>query len=219
MKKINGYSEILENGEINKDKIKDDELRELIRSKGNESYIYNYTRKQIYKDLWEDSSQVYAFETFDLWDAININSDVEVEKSEATKQKMQVRLLNKSFEKIFDFYPTVENITKIVMAHVETFIYMIKQCSDNIINSNTQRSLGNLGIDKTVLSDAGKNNPTRITNDTIVAPFPKITRRSTSKDEPDSNRWQDEWIGSIEGATRDNFEEIKLVPIHIPLAV
>ena len=211
LKKINGYSEILENGEINKDKIKDDELRELIRSKGNESYIYNYTRKQIYKDLWEDSSQVYAFETFDLWDAININSDVEVEKSEATKQKMQVRLLNKSFEKIFDFYPTVENITKIVMAHVETFIYMIKQCSDNIINSNTQRSLGNLGIDKTVLSDAGKNNPTRITNDTIVAPFPKITRRSTSKDEPDSNRWQDEWIGSIEGATRDNFEEIKLV--------
>lgn len=219
LKKINDYVEILKNkhtGEIDEEKVRDKELRTLIENKGKEVCPYERNGKKTYNEIWvddffRDSSQVYLFQTFGLWDAININNDVDAAKSEKTKEKLQERLLNKSFEKIFKFYPTVENITRIVMSHVETFIYMIKQCSDNIINASTQRSVGNLGIDKTVLSDAGRNNPTGITNDTVVAPFPKITRKSTSKDEPDSSRWQDEWIGSIEGATRDKFEEIKLV--------
>jgi len=219
------YDDMIDsNHKIKESLIKDAGLRNKIDKKADEDCI-GYTergskRYKKYYDAWIDnehwydnSSQVIVYQDFGLNDAIHANQSANSngEDVEKAREKLQTELLNVSFQKHFNFEPTVENITKILMAHVETFVYMIERCANNISALGTQRCFKNLKLNYDFFPDAGKNNPTRVTQDTVLAPFPKVVNKATSKDDPEVTRWQDEWIGAIPGASRDVFEEIKLV--------
>lgn len=203
-KKIKNKKYIEEQGLI--DKI-DKKAAETCVGGGNKTYY------EVWYDGWfQQASYVYIYQDFKFKSVLpDYDNEKEQKESETLKQNVQKELLKIGFAKEFEFNPTVENITRILMAHVETFIYMINQCADNIISVGTQRSFGNLNVNVECFTDSGGNNPTGINDDTIVAPFPKVTKRETSKDEPSTTRWEGAWIGEIDGATRDKFEEIQLV--------
>ena len=85
------------------------------------------------------------------------------------------------------FNPTVESITRIIMAHFETLMYMLTTCSRDITGQS--RTMESLGITTINTKD--------ITNDDkIVPPFPKVTEHVTvdgvEKDE-------ETWIGNFQG--------------------
>ncbi len=93
------------------------------------------------------------------------------------------------------FTPSVENMTRIMMAHFETFVYMIRQTAINIENQGLDRQLENLGINKENIIDLPRNAR-------VVPPFPKVTEIAS---DASGNETQEEtWIGDFDG---DWYEE------------
>ena len=98
------------------------------------------------------------------------------------------------------FYPTVENMTRIVMAHFETFAYMIFKTGLLIDAENPKRTLASLGIaDNEDLSDVPLTDEEK-----EIPPFPKLTE-IVEKDGI-KNR-EESWVG-VYG---NKFREVDLV--------
>ena len=101
------------------------------------------------------------------------------------------------------FNPTVENFTKIVMAHLETLMHMIYTVSDEIKadSSRTPNGLGMTAGKEGNLSDIKEKN-----QDGLIPPFPRVTKSITEDD--GTQKQQDVWIGDFD---RDQFKEVDLV--------
>lgn len=105
------------------------------------------------------------------------------------------------------FVPTVGNISKIICAHLETFLHSIFNCVTNIKNqvNDNQRTFASYGIkiedtDLSVLGEKGKSIP----------PFPLyLDRGSKTKycGDEDSNMDVTGWLGDVRG----DAEEVKLI--------
>lgn len=125
------------------------------------------------------------------------------------KINKRVNEANTKLEKLKDdtianalgFSPTVENLTKIVMAHFETFARMIFETAKIISNQNPSRTISSLQINDIHnvpdVSNKGKN------NETIVPPFPRVTQEVRRGDA--TNR-EEAWVGDY-----GDFREIDLV--------
>lgn len=159
---------------------------------------------------------VYIYQDFGLGkifsNEVNDNAKEEKNALDITK-KYEQKLLNKEFKKVFKFEPTVENITRIIMAHVETFIYMISRCANNINDAGTNRTVENMGIKYENFPDIAKNDAIGATKDTIVAPFPKVVQ---TIEENGIKKTEDYWFGDVLDKNgklldSDKAEEIKLV--------
>ena len=101
------------------------------------------------------------------------------------------------------FNPTVENFTKIVMAHLETLMHMIYTVSDEIKadSSRTPNGLGMTAGKEGNLSDIKEKS-----QDGLIPPFPRVTKSITEDD--GTQKQQDVWIGDFD---RDQFKEVDLV--------
>lgn len=107
-----------------------------------------------------------------------VTNDVTINEEEVTSVK------NRTIATSLGFIPSVENITKIFMAHLETLMYMIYQTA----LKTGDRTLSSMGMS---INDADMNS-----NATIVPPFPKYTKESGSN----SNKIRvDNWIGNCSG--------------------
>ena len=86
-----------------------------------------------------------------------------------------------------NFSPTVENITRIIMAHFETLTYMISTTCKSIASQN--RTLSSLGISNSNIKD--------VSSDTEkIPPFPKVTQKVSSNGvETD----EEAWVGDFNG--------------------
>lgn len=99
------------------------------------------------------------------------------------------------------FYPTVENMTRIIMAHFETFAYMIFKTGLMIQSEEPKRTLSTLGIaDSNDISDV----PGLSDREKEIPPFPKFTKIVEKNGL--SNR-EEAWVG-IYGS---KFKEVDLV--------
>ena len=189
-------------GKVKEDVIQEEILRNEIYKKA-ETY-YDEPKKITYKKLWFDwiNSTVYFYQDFGLKEILSENNS---ENQQAQKEVDQIRqqvenkLSEQEFEKVFNFKPTVENITKIIMAHFETYVHMISKCAENIIDSGNKRTPENLGINKDDFPDCGGN---------FVYPFPQFAVEYT--DANNVKKREDGWLGTLPNAT-NNFEEVKLV--------
>ena len=69
------------------------------------------------------------------------------------------------------FNPTVSNVTKIIMAHLETLMHMIYNVTDDIKN-DTNRTPNSWGI----TCGTGGTCPDIDCNATRIPPFPRVTK-------------------------------------------
>lgn len=107
-------------------------------------------------------------------------------------------LKDDAISKALGFRPTVENMTKIVMAHFETFARMIFETAKSISNQKPSRTIESLGVgdihNVSDVTSVSKN------NDTIVPPFPKVTLEVRRGDV--INR-EESWVGDYSGDFRE----------------
>lgn len=185
-------------------------LREAIEKKSEESIKgKDYTYFSAWVDGWSDSSDIYFYQDWGLKDILpqcsKSNAPDELVGKEAVEKATNMAL-RMAAEKILEFPPTVENITKIIMAHVETFIKMVSQCILNINSPESPRTTSSLNIDASSLSDI--NTTLGTDGNTYIPPFPQF---KVWRNENGVKKEEEEWPGNINGITSDNFEEIKLV--------
>lgn len=184
--------------------VKEEKLRTEIEKQAQEYYKPGVS----YDFMWrgDDDSTCYVYQDFGLRKILendNVNTD-DANVVQQAQDEIRNTMMQNAFSDYFNFAPTLENITKIIMAHFETYVYMISTCSDNIISKGTGRSTGNLGVNEANFPDAKSNNSTN--SEIVVAPFPKVTKRVTQEG---VEKDEDTWIG--EYGTSEKFEEIALV--------
>lgn len=113
-------------------------------------------------------------------------------------------LVDDSIAKALTFRPTVENLTKILMAHFETFVKMIFETAKNICNEEPSRTIQTLGVnDANGISDV--KNPSKDIN-CVVPPFPKVVEQVRHGD---SVNMEETWVGDYNGSV--SFKEKDLV--------
>lgn len=161
------------------------------------------------KDAWNDyiNSKLFIFFDCGLYAMLNELQNISPLPTEEM-QKVELHVYNEAFEKIFNFPPSVENITKIIMAHFETYVHMISQCASDIINDGTKRSLNSLGMSIETFPDVKNNQTNSDAGNVIIPPFPEVTRNVTLNG---VEKREDAWIGEIANGDRNKFREIALV--------
>lgn len=79
---------------------------------------------------------------------------------------------------ILGFYPTIENVFRMLFAHLDCFMHFYYECLDNIKNANNDRTASALGLleeEGTIKSDIPKGN-----GDVTVPPFTKFFRNDNN---------------------------------------
>lgn len=150
-------------------------------SKVLKSYAYIYNLYDLYDFLQNRVSELNK-KYRDLQDAIN-------------QRQAQVEI------DALPFKPTVGNIFKMLMAHLETFIHIIYQCKLDIINSGNDRNASNLNIN---IKD------TDVLSTNIVPPFPSVYTNGSSIEksgDTENDKFVLGWIGDFS----DKFIEEKVV--------
>lgn len=113
-------------------------------------------------------------------------------KAEENAQKELLKRQKSYLEKVLGWAPSVENMTRIVMAHFQTLAYMIFKTGYDIASENPRRTMSSLGIndadDLSDVPDSQKN--------TYVPPFPKVTKKTTHQG--DVVR-EETWVGEYKG--------------------
>ena len=143
-----------------------------------------------YKHVYYYSDNKFS-ETLEEYKKKNGESVKEVE------EKIE-KLKDTAISEALGFHPTVENMTKIVMAHFETFARMIFKTAETISNEKPLRTIGSLKVNNTRdLSDVSNKSKSL---DTIVPPFPKVT--SEVKRENSTIR-EESWVGDYGGDFRE----------------
>ena len=120
------------------------------------------------------------------------------EKEIKETEKKISHLEDDAISEVLKFRPTVENMTKIVMAHFETFAKMIYETSKTICNESPQRTIASLRVsDARDISDVKNSGKS---SDIVVPPFPKVT--SEVKRENSTIR-EESWVGDYAGDFRE----------------
>lgn len=118
-------------------------------------------------------------------------------KTEDVEKEIE-NIKEKAISKSLKFRPTVENMTKIVMAHFETFVRMIYETAKTICNENPSRTISSLAVkDPRDISDVSNKGKTF---DIVVPPFPKVV--TEVKREGTTVR-EEAWVGDYAGDFRE----------------
>ena len=100
--------------------------------------------------------------------------------------------VDKAITRSLGYPPTVENITRIILAHFETFAYMVFKTGESICSDHSKRSLSSLGLSLDVIPDVSSP----VGSIDFVPPFPKVIHR---KKEFGEDIEEESWIGSYNG--------------------
>lgn len=132
--------------------------------------------------------------------------------SELTDEQSEFlnRLRAKTIYDAAGFLPTIENVFKIIMCHLETFIHMVYQCKSNIERQiiEGKRTPNKLGLKGFEFSDASKKNE----DISFVPAWPAV---SVNEDKGENGTAIYDsvntigWVGKFKGETE--WEEAKLI--------
>lgn len=131
-----------------------------------------------------------------------INSLTEDANKSYLQKRKEKEIHNKNIKLIGElgFNPTVSNVTKIIMAHLETLMHMIYNVTDAIKNDSS-RTPSAWGI------SCGKDGtcPDIDCDTTRIPPFPRVTEQV---EDSGTKKQQDMWIGKLD---KDSIKEVDLV--------
>ena len=136
-----------------------------------------------------DSENLYYAYSFNDNEISRLLSDDKKQNTDSINQNTELvnNELARALAQAMNFSPTVENITRIIMAHFETLTYMISTTCKSIASQN--RTLSSLGISNSNIKD--------VSSDTEkIPPFPKVTQKVSSNGvETD----EEAWVGDFNG--------------------
>lgn len=153
---------------------------------------------------WTDgfTSAAYYYEDLDFSKVFTASTGEDSAEVQQLKQEIGDKMMAEGFAKTFDFPPTVENITRIFMAHVETFIQMVTDCANSVIAKGTTRTLESIGMTLDNFTDLNSDFSSR----NVIPPFPRVTKEV---DAEGVTKRENAWIGDF--GDENTFEEIRLV--------
>lgn len=131
-----------------------------------------------------------------------LTSDANKSYNEKRKTK-NIHDRNIALVKELGFKPTVENFTKIMMAHLETLMHMIYTVSNEIKNDSSRKASA-LGF--SVGKEGNLSDVPQEDADVTIPPFPRVTEMVTEDD--GTQKQQDTWIGKFD---KDQLKEVDLV--------
>ena len=150
---------------------------------GTDQYLDGFVIDLDYSDI---KSRLNALE-------IDANKSLDVK----TKEK-SIKEHNRIMIESMKWYPTVENFTRIMLAHFETLIHMMYEVKKDIGN-RTPKELG-VKIGEVGISDVNKN-------EKYIPPFPRVTRNYL--DENGNPKIEDDWVGNLTNG--EGFKEVEIV--------
>lgn len=116
------------------------------------------------------------------------------------EHEKRLKEINKEVLNLLGWYPSVENFTKIMMAHLETLMSQMYLCVSNCEG----RVASELGVNPSLNLDTQNQNNQK---DPEIPPFPRVYRAITGDDNITKN--EDTWVGEFNGEKL--FEEINLI--------
>ena len=159
-------------------------------------------QQKVLSKLYNDGKYQYIDAFIIDLDYTSIKSRINALIKDANKhysdKEKQRKALNKHMYKELGWYPTIENFTKIIMAHLETLMAMMY----DVITATDGRTLESLGID---CGDSGAVDVNKKTD--IVAPFPRLTSLVTDSD--GYTKSEDAWAGEFVNGV--GFREVDMV--------
>lgn len=141
----------------------------------------------------EELENVFPFLGKSLYEALmseKQQNDADVEKNQQEVSKATQEAL----KDCLGFNPTIESVTRIIMAHFETLTYMVTKCARDITAQT--RTLESLGIQGLNVKDIQTDDNKISGGDKIIPPFPKVTSRVT---ENDVEKDEESWVGDFDG--------------------
>lgn len=108
------------------------------------------------------------------------------------QDKKQREEFNKSIVKELGWSPTIENFTKISMAHLETLMHMLYTTAEEINKDEAGRTPSALGV--SVGAD-GNCCDVKKEDSKVIPPFPRVTKLVTEAD--GTKKQEDCWIGEF----------------------
>jgi hypothetical protein len=156
------------------------------------------------RSAWENNinSRVYYYEDHGFAKIFSVGSGEETAEAQQLKQQIGDRMMVEGFAQAFNFPPTVENITRIFMAHVETFVQMVSDCASAAIANGQSRTLERLGLSLDNFTDLNSD----FTQSNVIPPFPLVTK---DVDLEGTTKREDSWIGEF--GDENQFEEVRLI--------
>ena len=161
----------------NQDKANQIKLRKLYND-GINQYIYGFVIEVDYSAL---ENKIKSLE-----------NDANLSADEKTKKEKR-RLYNQSMFEKMNWYPTIENFTKVVMAHLETLMAMMYNVVTKVSETGSfGRTVDDLGVSLENCSDINSGEDAK---NQFIPPFPRITRLVTEED--GITKREDAWIGEF----------------------
>jgi LysM repeat protein len=187
---------LLQTSRVNNEKDTNDFSAQVIqRKKYQLSFIYNDGVSQ-YTDAFA-ISQDYEYITKRI-NALQLEANQSYDKR---AQKARTKALNAYMLKKMGWYPSVENFTRIMMAHVDTLMEIMYQCAEEC----KDRKAEDLGV--TIGSD-GNCCDVNENKGNYVPPFPRVVKDVLGDD--GIVKKEDAWLGDVNtGST--SFREIDVV--------
>ena len=177
----------------------------------NEDTRYLAERKASVKLLQKPSTKVKFLyvDVRDWYDTMNAkisNTASELEQNqEEMKAKLQLEVAN-----AIGMAPTLYNIVKVMMAHLETLIYCVLKCSEAIPQGRTFTSTKlnetNYVDECSVKSNSDSGVKKEDSEDETLPPFPSV---KVKKKRDGRTVVEDDWLGDL--STSDELEEVKLI--------
>lgn len=130
----------------------------------------------------------WVFQDSDLASMLNDDKASNETKIQENQEQISTEM-NNAIADCLGFTPSIENITRMVMAHFETLSYMITMCAREIIAS--KRTMETLGVAEENITDVRLAK-----SDTVIPPFPKATKHVT---EEGVEKNEETWIGDFPG--------------------
>lgn len=189
------------------DEIKKNMFTYRVTEDSGKTYTYKSNYDKIVKIIYNDGVDQYI-DCFNIEvDYSNVKKRIDYLVSDAEKHiqvkesKKRNHERNIALKAALGWNPTIENFTKIVMAHLETFMYMMHTTCNEIKANPEKRTPKELKV--TVGVDG---NCTDNVNKEFIGPFPRVTKTVTNDD--GSQRQEDAWIGEFNS---DGWREMDLV--------
>lgn len=179
--------------------------KKLSEIKFRDNSYFNYDLTQQIEHIISTNNKNKLCQYGYLLDLNNLKSNIKKrllrieERSKEIEETVNRRFVN-SLKQNISVTPSIGNIVKIIMAHLETFIHMVCECGRII--KNQHRTPEQLGFDM-------KNSDFLNNEIETVPPFPAIYNNGKKEEVGDINESIDTfaWIGDIS----HNFEEEKLI--------
>ena len=165
---------------------------------GNQLALYKAFKEKVNKSATNKgfSGCTYAYFYKDCGLVDKIGETIEQVNSMSDElAELEQKALDEAVANQLGFWPSVENITRIIMAHFETFAKMIHKTGIEICSSNPLRTASSLGIADDELPDVVKDS-----TDNFVPPFPKVVKKVAANGTVTE---EDAWVGDFSGDFRE----------------